>query len=785
MQLQKTTTDKRHYHVVFLADDGTGQASPHLKNGHTHEVAFSESKEAIMSMDGDKVLEEATEAGYEILPGGKDNHTHTITPLETKSTKKKETPEKKARDIIHLWREAREGEKESRKKGLKSEDYVQGEQWDTAMKAKLESQKRAALTINEIEPKIDLLCGHQRQNRTDIRYYPLEDGDARIADILNVLVKNITDGTDFEYCESEAFEDMTITGRGLLNVYVDYDKNIHGDIVIERYPWKDVYFGPHDKKDLSDCEYLCKSRWMSEAKIKSLWPEKSKDIGKAFGTYGEEVDDRDEPHKNRKGTQYAESTNTSTVTSSASITDLVDITKKEFRVIECWRKEYKKVPVIVNVAADFYHNGEDMSESDVSAVKAMQGFKVVYRKIHKMRVTKIAGETFLEDGFPDLAVDDFYIIPLYAKKNGDKWWGKVEAVKGMQDEINKRHSQTVDILNKVATYGYFFDGQTFLSPADVSHFKKNSSTPGFVQKLRDSTKPPTKMEGVKFPAEIVQLEAMASQKMNEIMNVPPDMAGMNPTGESGVAIMEMKQAGLTGNGFLFDSLSFAKKRLGRMLVAIIQDVYTPERIARVLQGRLNNEKIEVGGLPVLPPGGQAFEAAPPPMPPQMPAGMPPQEGVPTGPPPAGPLPAPPLSPPGPPGMPPGAAGPPPGAAGAMMGGPQMPPQEPQRVGYTLEEITELLEEADLTKYDVAVGESAFNPTTKRANFLVWAELARNGQPVPPTLLVDLSDLPEKDRVKVEIEKMMMQSQQAEQAKQQTEIQKTVIAKGDGGQAPPR
>ena len=85
----------------------------------------------------------------------------------------------------------------------------------------------------------------------------------------------MSDQNDFESEESEVCDDQRITGRGFFNMYIDYDTNIEGEIIIEQFSWDDCYLGPHKKKDLSDCEYLNKTKWFSGPKIKQLWPDKA------------------------------------------------------------------------------------------------------------------------------------------------------------------------------------------------------------------------------------------------------------------------------------------------------------------------------------------------------------------------------------------------------------------------------------------------------------------------------------------------------------------------------
>jgi hypothetical protein len=62
------------------------------------------------------------------------------------------------------------------------------------------------------------------------------------------------------------------------HVYLDRDENLEGDVKVEYWPQKDVYFGPFSRKDQQDLEYLCKVKWFSKAKLEQLFPEKAKDL---------------------------------------------------------------------------------------------------------------------------------------------------------------------------------------------------------------------------------------------------------------------------------------------------------------------------------------------------------------------------------------------------------------------------------------------------------------------------------------------------------------------------
>ena len=695
-----------HYHVVYLNESKNPKTILiSEEKDHGHGGAWMDIQEGLMSQNGSPIPQMP---GRWIITPGKDGHTHDIgeeVPASTKIDDEKE--EDIVSNVRSLFKEVLELESDYRKRGEESEGFVAGfgtagtmeGQWEKKLKAKLIGADRAALTINEIEPKLDILSGHQRQNRLDIKFFPVEEGDATVAEILNILTKNILEQNNFNFEETEEFEDGMITGRGNLNLYIDYEKNLDGDIIVEWFPWQQAFYGPHNKKDFSDGEYLFKAQWHSKAFLKNMWPDKADKIQAEYD------DIFTEPHRTIKGDQYESSESktepVSTLDSNKTDSDFVDLAKKKFRSLECWRKIYKTVSILVNTPDNVFHNSEFWSPKDINAVKTMPGFTAVQVKRHRMRVTKIANTVFLDDDYPKLPVQDFHLLPLYAKKRGNKIWGKVESVKDPQREIDKRHSQGVDILNKVAPYGWFYDSQTFPTPKEQKNFEANSSTPGFSQLVTNVDKPPKQAEGVKFPSELARYEELASAKLKEIMNVNLEMLGMESGAESGIAIIRRQRQGLIGNEFLFDNLSLQKRKLGKMLAAYIQDVYSVERMIRILENRaLRGDIIQ------------------------------PQN---------------------------------------IQSGSQMENLIKQSEGmspkYDPAILKELLTNKDLTKYDTIAGESAYSPSNRQGNFILWLEASKSGVPVPPLMLYDLSDLPEKEKAKKMLLEMLQgQKEEADKAR---------------------
>lgn len=584
-ELKRTSAAGDHYHIAFL-DDATGQGFITAADGHTHQCV----RQQIPGMQTDPATGQPVQVmvpGPWVIAPDVDGHSHELQDYEIEEMKSGQTDEEIISECAALFKSATEYEDESVKSGRESEAFYMGEgQWDPVIRRKLESSSRACLTINKTQKEIDNLCGHQRQLRTDLRYLPVGDGDQKIADILNILSKHALEQCYYEREESAVFEDQVIPGRGIFNLYVDFTKELTGDPKVEHFTWDQVAFGPHDKMDLSDCEHLTKHRMFSVGKIKAVWKKKAEDVETNYKEY---VDLKNEGSQ-LSGDEY--SSPAGRVPSMVGTYKTVDIARKEMRVMECWRRLYLESALAYVGATEKQFSLFGWKSEDKEAVKTIPGLFVIDKDIVKMRITRYCGGVVLSDEYPaDLPEDDFFVVPVYGHKRGCKFWGKVEIAKDPQREINKRTSQAIDIGNRMAAYGWFIDQNTFVKPEDKEDFKRNSSTPGFVQEVADSTQPPKMVEGTKFPSEIVNLIQMSFQNITELMNI----SIVPVEGDSPGAILQQQRLRLVGNEYLFDNLSFAKKKIGRLLVAIFQKHYSPDRIFRILSNADSKSPVTIGG----------------------------------------------------------------------------------------------------------------------------------------------------------------------------------------------
>jgi hypothetical protein len=333
----------------------------------------------------------------------------------------------------------------------------------------------------------------------------------------------------------------------------------------------------------------------SLAKAKQLWGEKAEELGEyvnhvtSLGIDAQEIPE----HVQYSHGQYAKSDNWYPVT--AGDQPLIDIAQKEICVIECQRVSYNRVYVAIAPDFGFFEALHGWGSEARRKVGTIPGFSLAYKDMPEIRISRVAGAVLLSDENPaDLPFDCFSVVPIYCHKDDCNYHGKVEPAIDLQMEINKRHSQAVDIGNKMAAYGWFYDEDTFPDSTSKEHFKQNATSPGFVQIVRDVSRLPRQVEGVQFPREIVELMSLSDQKLKDMMNITVEQMGAN---ESASMFAHKQRQRLIGNEHIFDNLTFAKMKLGKMLLKAIRRYYTPERIYRIVSSEAQKSEsgVEVGG----------------------------------------------------------------------------------------------------------------------------------------------------------------------------------------------
>jgi len=189
-----------------------------------------------------------------------------------------------------------------------------GKQWDDAVVATLRKKKVKAITDNRVRTNIFLITGLERQNRSDFRAFPEGEEDSIEARIATALFKNIMKQSEGEFKFSEVFEDGITGGESYLELWLDSTFNL----LSPKPRWKKLNFDQIFPKpgwaeyDFSDVPYIYKfTPSVEKGDLQTLFPDKKNKIeklrkglldpGKALKAVGVHVQERDYPDKSKDG----------------------------------------------------------------------------------------------------------------------------------------------------------------------------------------------------------------------------------------------------------------------------------------------------------------------------------------------------------------------------------------------------------------------------------------------------------------------------------------------------
>ncbi|MBP2660798.1 MAG: hypothetical protein H6Q69_3830, partial [Firmicutes bacterium] len=322
------------------------------------------------------------------------------------------------------FRAAVDKDQEWRDQAREDYQFYYGKQWNESTEHQLREAGRPVITDNRIKPLINLLSGYQRLNRYEAEFLPRTSEDEELCAVRKGLTKFITDQCDYGTQESLMFMDGIICGRGWLEVYYDIDyETLEGEAQIRRVSPFDIFVDPECREpDYSDARYICRAKWTDKDELKAIYPEHADEIEAMTDEY-----DEDERHEYTGIEPLWYQRNT-----------------RKIRMVEHWRKEiYQRQYYLVA-------NGDYVKKEDLTTEHIVAGIvKPVTLPATKVIVTIFADKVLLEEKDSPYEHGEFPFVPylVYYLGEDDISAGVIRDLKDLQREINKRRSQSINILN--------------------------------------------------------------------------------------------------------------------------------------------------------------------------------------------------------------------------------------------------------------------------------------------------------------------------------------------------
>jgi hypothetical protein len=438
------------------------------------------------------------------------------------------TDDSDALERLVQWHEAADqSTADSREECERDRDYVDGKQWTEAETTKLTKRGQPVVTINRIKPKVDFLKGQEQQRRRMPKAYPRTPAEEEGANAATDSIRFVMDASKWNRVRSERFDNHLVEGACGVDVLV-YPKPDNPEdycIDVKGIHWDRMWWDPHSReRDFSDAKYKGQYVWMDFEEAVEKWPDKKHIL---------------------EGTLSQEGGTTSDTADDIPRMRWADSKRRRVRVAECWSRE---------------------------------GGKVFFSQFTKGGILSRMESPYVnEDGEPD---DGFVFGSCSVDRDGNRY-GVVRGWISIQDEINKRRSKAMHLMNVRQTFGN--------QSVDKTKLRQELAKPDGHAEMEGGAKfgedfgviPTGEMAAAQF-----QLLQEAKAEIDAV-GVNAALSGTEQRVMSGRALLAKSEQGLSELGPVFDAFGQFEYDVYRKVWNRIRQFWTAEKWIRVTDDERN------------------------------------------------------------------------------------------------------------------------------------------------------------------------------------------------------
>lgn len=450
--------------------------------------------------------------------------------------------------------------------------FYLGNQWSLEELSYLNNQRRSSFTYNKIRRLINLVQGYQRKNRLATVIRPIENASENTAEMLSDVMQFVMQNADGYEAISDAFKGALTTGISFLSPWIDYrDDPVSGTIRLHRDDWNAVIMDPFfTKKDLSDCSFVARRKFLSRTEVISLHPDK-KQIIEALPWGSRDDKFTYMPFARQWGMQ------------------------KLLNYTEYWRPKWEIKEILVDMQTGETKEWDGDKKRLALYKEAFPQVELIRKPVKTMEMAVIVEGELIHYGKDPFGLNDYPFVPFMAiwEPSYDLWTWKcqslVRIVRDPQTELNKRRSKMVDIIDNQLNSGWIAKTNSVSNPTSL--YKTGQGQVIFLKPEAQMTDV-QRLEAPGIHPSMFQLEAEFEKDMMEIAGVNSELFGMaeNDSVETAGTLAKMRQAsGLVNLQDIFDGLRESQKLIGRKVLRLIQLNYTPEKIEMIIKKKPTDE----------------------------------------------------------------------------------------------------------------------------------------------------------------------------------------------------
>jgi hypothetical protein len=481
------------------------------------------------------------------------------------------------------FKDAKDHQRDWRNEAKENYDFYAGRQWTDDEQAEMEEQLRPPITFNRIQPMVAAVKGQFINNRLEMRYYPREQGDVQVNEMLTGAAQWADDECDAEDELTEVFEDLCITGMGWSETRISYDEDMDGKIhTAERVSPLEMYWDHTAKrKNLGDAKYLMRGRWISRKEAETRWTElKGKDFTE---TSDEPLWDEDEgfqePHDAAKAHFYEN-----------DFSQWYNKHKDQVFVVQVQWWEHAPTYRVADPATGKLIEIDDERFSKLKDALEEQGIKYI-RQLKKVYYEAFVVGPFVVDAGDSPCPNAFTLRCVTGKRDAQKkhWFGLVRGMVDPQRWANKFYSDIEDMITSNRLGGAFIEQSALVDPRQAEEIWNDPNPLIQVQDGAISRGAIMERNPINYPQGMDRMMEWAVNALPAVTGINLEMMGFADRDQPNVLEVQRKKSALGVLADLFDSMRRFNKERARVVLYFIQEYISDGRLIRIL-GENNKEQ---------------------------------------------------------------------------------------------------------------------------------------------------------------------------------------------------
>lgn len=448
-----------------------------------------------------------------------------------------------------------------------------GEQWPDRIRKQRESEGRPVLTINRMPAFIRQVVNDSRQNKPSIKVHPVEKGDAKTAEVINGLIRNIEVISNADVAYDTAVEASVGQGWGYWRINLDYacDDNFDKDIIIRAVPNAfSIYGDPYSQAaDSSDWMTAFVVDEMPEALFRRRFP-KAKKIDFTSAAWGQAAGWSDGERRIVRVAEYWKREETTR--------ELIGFTHLGSPSVEYAVAEELERRVL---------EGQIEGVEQVGPPRPVKSYKVTQHRLNGV-------EELDRTDWPGRYIP---IVPVYGDEvnvEGERYFRSlIRDAKDPARMFNYWRSMATELVALAPKAPFIGPVGSFESDA-AKWATANTHSHAFIE-YDNKGAAPERQPFAGVPAGALQEALSASDDMKSVMGLYDASLGARSNETSGRAIMARQREGDVSTFHFIDNLSRAIRHTGRILIDLIPKVYNTERVVRVLGEDGKPETVKIVG----------------------------------------------------------------------------------------------------------------------------------------------------------------------------------------------